>query len=105
MNEEQIKELCKAADEYANNVEPNYEGKYYHPMALDDAFIAGANYGVDLCTPKWITVKSEADIPDDNVEYWVENHDGIVEVRHGYSMSVKNTRRYTKVIVPQPPKQ
>lgn len=73
-------------------------------LAIQFAYTAGFNEAISQMHPEWVTVNSPADLPKDNKGYWVENHKGEVIPRDGFTMLERNTRRYTPVVKPQPPK-
>lgn len=52
----------QAADKYANSVKPNEKGEYYHHMAIDNAFIAGAEWRATHPIENKEGVKSVEDI-------------------------------------------
>jgi hypothetical protein len=85
------KTVEQAADTYANDVKPNSDGEYYHHLAIDNAFIAGA-YWQNVQLQSTLTQKDhriaelerERDMHKTIVqsclsvfEYVLENNDGV----------------------------
>lgn len=96
----------------ANNGDYRIEDQVGFTISYDDfmwhkrnQFLKGAQWAISQTQPEWVTVNSPADLPKDNKGYWVENHKGEVQPRDGFTMFERNTRRYTPVVKPQPPKE
>lgn len=101
--EQEVETVEEAADTYANDVKPNSDGEYYHHLAIDNAFIAGAYWQLQQLQStlpqkdqriaelerekEWISVDDR--MPDDGRDVLTTYHFKHYEVANFYSTKEK----------------